>query len=222
MVGTALRDRGRFSGYRVNVEDVPRLPAYVARYVLEDRRQRPYLALWTSYSWGTGDGVALAVRVTAEGDAVRLESHGFSGRALVVRRPIPGGKVATFWRCPSCARPVRFLYVHQVTARGLHPSGPRCSRCNNLRWSSQGRTMLPGQRQLGPLPRQPWDPVACVSSPAVLEAQYPELARLLGLGVTGTAARWPTARAEEAIRRTLGRTSRQLARLEALLRRGMQ
>lgn len=170
---------GRFAGARVNVEDVPRLPSIVARWVIEDPRRRPYLAVWRSL-WD--DSVALAVRATVEGDAVRLESPGISSRVLVVRRPIPGGKVAVFWRCPGCAHPARFLYPHQVTARGLRLAGPHCSHCQGLRWATQGRTMLPGQRQLGRLPRQPWDPVACVSSPAVLEALDPELASLLGCG----------------------------------------
>ena len=39
---------GRFSGIRVNVESVPRLPTFPARWVLGDPRQRAYFVFWTS------------------------------------------------------------------------------------------------------------------------------------------------------------------------------
>ena len=204
---------GRFHSFRVNVEDLPRLPAYVARYVLEDPRRRPYLALWTSCTWGTGDRVALAMTAEPEGEYVRIVMHGYRGRVLVVRRPIHGGSLVTFWRCPSCARPVRYLYSLRATQSALVMDGPACSRCQRLRWSSQGRSRSPWMRGAGPLPRRPWDPAAVVSSPAVLAAQYPELAGLLGRGVTGAAPRWPTARAEETIRRQLGKMNTQIAAL---------
>ncbi len=48
-MGPAGRDAdGRFSGPRVNVEQVPRLPTFPARWVLEDPRKRPYLVFWES------------------------------------------------------------------------------------------------------------------------------------------------------------------------------
>ncbi len=194
MVGTGSRaGDGRFSGFRVNTEDVPRLPAYVARYVLEDPRRRPYLALWTSYTWDAGDRVAMAMSAEPEGEYVRIGmpwtsggvgsgyAHGHGGRVLVVRRPIHGGSLVTLWRCPSCARPVRFLYFHRLTNWVLVMAGPACSRCQRLRWSSQGRRIPPFGHAMGPLPRRPWDPAAVVSSPAVLEAQSPELARFLAI-----------------------------------------
>src|SRR5713101_3523485 len=37
---------GRFDGVRWNVEAVPRLPTFPARWVLEDPRQRPYFVFW--------------------------------------------------------------------------------------------------------------------------------------------------------------------------------
>jgi hypothetical protein len=40
---------GRFEGaYRVNVEDVPRRPAFPAAWTLSDPRGRPYFVFWTS------------------------------------------------------------------------------------------------------------------------------------------------------------------------------
>src|SRR5438132_9307185 len=39
---------GRFAGARRNVEGVARLPTFPLRWVLDDRRRRPYFVFWTS------------------------------------------------------------------------------------------------------------------------------------------------------------------------------
>ena len=39
---------GRFSGARFNVEEIPRLPTFPARWALEDPRRVPYLVFWTT------------------------------------------------------------------------------------------------------------------------------------------------------------------------------
>ena len=45
---------GRFEGaYRVDVEDVPRLPTFPAAWTLSDPRGRPYFVFWTSPHDGT-------------------------------------------------------------------------------------------------------------------------------------------------------------------------
>jgi hypothetical protein len=41
------RDHGRFAGVRYDVESIPRLPTFPARWALEDPRGRPYLVFWT-------------------------------------------------------------------------------------------------------------------------------------------------------------------------------
>ena len=133
---------GRFYGPRVNVEDVPRLPAYVARYALEDPRSRPYLVTWTDQRIGERERVALAVRVEPlEGGRVRFLAPGLGDDAGTVRVPIPGGRAALLWRCPICGVPRRFLYLHRLTGWGLSPGRVGCGRCNRLRWSSQGRPL---------------------------------------------------------------------------------
>ena len=216
---------GRFHGLRVNVEDVPRLPAYVARYALEDPRSRPYLVTWTDQRIGERERVALAVRVEPlEGGRVRFLAPGLGDDAGTVRVPIPGGRAALLWRCPICGVPRRFLYLHRLTGWGLSPGRVGCGRCNRLRWSSQGRplgnfarAMRGGKRW--PAPRRPWDPAAVVSSPAVLETIAPELSALLLERPTGRAVRVPTARDLEVLRKTFRKIEANVHALEARFRR---
>ena len=47
--GEQLRYGGRFYGFRVNCESVPRLPAAVVRWALDDPRRRPYVFLWRDW-----------------------------------------------------------------------------------------------------------------------------------------------------------------------------
>lgn len=217
---------GRFHGLRVNVEDVPRLPAYVARYALEDPRARPYLVAWTDQRYGEGERVALALRVEPlEGGRVRFLAPGLRETVETVRVPIPGGRAALLWRCPVCGVPRRFLYLHRLTGWGLFPGRVGCGRCNRLRWSSQGRPLgafariMRGGRRRAPFPRSPWDPAAVVSSPAVLEAIAPELSALvLRERPTGRAMRVPTARDLEGVRKAVRRISANLSALEARFR----
>lgn len=217
---------GRFYGLRVNVEDVPRLPAYVARYVLEDPRARPYLVAWTDQRYGERERVALAVRVEPlEGGRVRVLAPGLKDAAGTVRVPIPGGRASLLWRCPLCGVPRRFLYPHRVTPWGLFPGRVGCARCNRLRWSSQGRFLgdfaraMRGNRRRLPLPRHPWDPVVVVSSPSVLEEIDPELAALLLERPTGRALRVPTARDLEGAWKAFRKIEASVAALEARFRR---
>lgn len=226
MAGRAVRDfEGRFYGLRMNVEDVPRLPASVARYVLEDRRARPYLVVWTDSVFGEGERVGLALRAEPrDGGRVRFLAPNVDETVGTVRVPIPGGRAALLWRCPTCGVPRRFLYVHRLSPWGLRSGSLGCARCNRLRWNSQGRFLgdfaraMRGGRRL-PLPRYTWDPAAVVSSPAVLETIAPELSALLSVPHTGRAPRHPTARNRETVGRALGRISANLAALEARFRR---
>src|SRR5258708_790695 len=54
------RSGGRFYGFRVNCEQVPMLPAWTVREVLDDPRMVPYLIVWKSR---TGNEVKQAVRL---------------------------------------------------------------------------------------------------------------------------------------------------------------
>ena len=59
---------GRFKGPRRDVESVPRLPTFPLRWVLDDRRRRPYFVFWTSDDGDLQYGLKMAP--TDHGDAV--------------------------------------------------------------------------------------------------------------------------------------------------------
>src|SRR5882724_1373162 len=61
---------GRFSGARTNVEDMPRLPTFAARWTVEDRRGRPYIVFWEGR--GFFGAHALRMETTGRRDAVRV------------------------------------------------------------------------------------------------------------------------------------------------------
>ncbi len=172
---------GRFSGPRVNVESVPRLPTFPARWVLEDPRRRPYFVFWTSF-WTSEDGdirYGLRMAPSEAGDAVLITfENEETSRISILRRPLPRGTgTALLYRCPWCQKPRRYLY--RLTLNGtklVDYLGLRCQVCARLRFGSQGRyrgeldqmlsaALGAGRRE--PLPRQPWDPRA-VSDPRML------------------------------------------------------
>jgi hypothetical protein len=185
--GTRDRDRdGRFSGaYRVNVEDVPRLPTFAACWTLADPRGCPYFVFWTSRHDGS---LFLGVRmeVVEHGTAIRISDP--DGRKFVVkivRRPLPRKRgAAILYRCPWCGRPRRYLYpLSRVGDHLVAYEGPRCRTCAGLQWASRGsyrnagaRGFSPanrfGPRTKAPFPRHPWDPRA-VSDPRMLVGEFP-------------------------------------------------
>lgn len=158
---------GRFDGVRWNVEAVPRLPTFPARWVLEDPRQRPYLVYWAPEN-----GPAFAVKMAPEegGGAVAITfENGETQRISVRRRRLPSGTGwALFYICPSCRKPRRHLYrlalwgAKLVAYRGL-----RCQVCAKLRFASQGWYRPAGTAAWGPRARSPWDPQA-VSDPRII------------------------------------------------------
>jgi hypothetical protein len=171
--GRTRNTAGRFTGPRANVEDVPRLPTFPARWVLEDPRKRPYLVFWVS----DHEKIAWALKMAPTQDAdvllVTLET-GQTQRLILLRRPVPlGTGTALFYVCPSCARPRRYLYRLKSSLTGVADCfGLQCQRCAGLCFRSQGRyryallrwtaeiMRLTGDK----LPRWPWDPHA-VSDP---------------------------------------------------------
>ena len=163
---------GRFAGARRNVEGVPRLPTFPLRWVLDDRRRRPYFVFWTSDDGDLQYGLKMAP--TDHGDAVlvALES-GETYRIQVVRRPLPRGSgMALFYRCPWCRKPRRHLYLLSLSgAKLVEYLGLRCQVCAGLQFHSRGRYItrferalfapfLEGHRTVVPFPRRPWDPRA--------------------------------------------------------------
>lgn len=208
---------GRFSGPRLNVEEIPRLPTFPARWLLDDPRGRPYLVAWPS---STAPGSpAFALRLERESGSlhdVRLVFADGTTQTLEVSwRSAPAGGEVIVFVCPECRRGTRYLYFHTAAAFGPAPEPPalgqaRCRRCLGLRWSTQGKRRDPLARAAArivaeetgraraPYPRRPWDPVA-VSSPALLTQARLERAPRLVEPLVGPGA--PTASASR--RRTV-------------------
>jgi hypothetical protein len=179
---------GRFDGaYRVNVEDVPRLPTFPAAWTLADPRGRPYFVFWTSPFDGAVTRV-LRMESVPQGTAVQLTIPDVGVfRIPIVRRPLPRrGGFAILYRCPGCARPRRHLYLRSlVIGQLVDYQGPLCQACAGLRWASQGRYIWALARAfragLGlqrsdrlPFPRHPRDPRA-VSDPRLILDEFPDL-----------------------------------------------
>lgn len=171
----ASRDSdGRFSGIRVDVELVPRLPTFPARWALADPRRRPYFVFWTSEE--DGDlRYGLKMAPSEDGDAVLVTlENGETYRIPILRRPLPRGTgTALFYRCLWCRQPRRYLYRLSLSGTTLVGYlGLRCQVCAGLRFASQGRDQ--GAAACGPLPRFPWDPRA-VSDPRMVLDEFPAL-----------------------------------------------
>lgn len=66
--GVARDTDGRFSGPRVNVESVPRLPISPPRWTLEDPRGRAYFVFWVSES----EAASLAYAIRMQGGRGQL------------------------------------------------------------------------------------------------------------------------------------------------------
>ena len=179
---------GRFEGaYRVDVEDVPRLPTSPAAWTLTDPRGRPYFILWTSPHDGTLTRI-LRMESVQQGAAVQLTIPDVGVFQIrIIRCPLPrrGGQ-AILYRCPGCSRPRRYLYLRSlVIGQLVDYQGPLCQACAGLRWGSQGRYIGVLHRAvragLGlqaagrlPFPRHPWDPRA-VSDPRLILDEFPDL-----------------------------------------------
>ena len=106
----AREPNGRFSGVRFNVERVPRLPTFAARWALEDPRGRPYLVFWAT----EGGSLRYPVRMQRieGGRAVRVtKPSGANQRLEILRRPSPNGTgTMLLYHCPICEKPRRYLY----------------------------------------------------------------------------------------------------------------
>ncbi len=173
---------GRFFGVRVNVESVPRLPTFPARWTLDDPRRPPYFVFWTSEDGVVRYGLRMAPSDHGDAVLVTLE-NGEPHRIPILRRPLPRGTgTALLYVCPWCRKPRRYLYRLTLSGTGLVDYlGLRCQECAELRFASQGayrggfKRALAGshRRSHDPLPRAPWNPRA-VSDPWLIADQFPD------------------------------------------------
>jgi hypothetical protein len=170
------RCAGRFFGRRVNCEQVPMLPAWAMRRVLDDPRKIPYLLIWLS----DRDGLPReAVRVANLGpppylpqaDSIELKrSDGSVSHIRVLKRPLPrNGGFDTLLACPICCALKRALYGWEADGpytNSAQTSRWQCRRCAGLRFASEGGALLIRSRGMlgflfgvGHSPRpDPWSP----------------------------------------------------------------
>ncbi len=184
----ATRDwDGRFFGTRFNVEQVPRLPTFPARWALEDPRERPYLVFWTT----EGGSLCYPLRIQRidGGKAVGVtKPSGASQPIEIMRRPSPSRTgTMILYRCPKCEKPRRYLYrLAPSGGRLVDCFGLQCQGCAGFRWASQGRYRNKAERRLfgsfatiygnaflPTLPRSPWDPRA-ISDPRMAVNEFPD------------------------------------------------
>jgi hypothetical protein len=173
---------GRFSGARLHVEAVPRLPTFPARWTLEDPRGRPYFVFWTD----RGGELSHHVRMATLGEDAVLVSRPDDKRCRIrlLRMPLPRrGGTALLYRCPRCGMPRRYLYgLALIAGRCVEDGVWRCHHCAGLLFRSQGcyrsrleRAMFTvcygDLRVREPLPRHPWDPRA-VSYPGMVVEEF--------------------------------------------------
>jgi hypothetical protein len=87
------------TGQRLDVEQVPRLPTFPARWVLDDPRKRQYVVFWVS---DDGDRChAIQMAPTGQPDSVVVTFE--KGVARNSRSPLPRGMgMAFLYRCPGC------------------------------------------------------------------------------------------------------------------------
>jgi hypothetical protein len=148
---------GRFVGARVNLENVPRLPAAVVASALAEGHE--FRLTWAPV---VPDGASEAAILRPEDEHVVVQRLGPGGWPLHVEvetRPLPrrGGR-AVLLRCPNCTHLVRHLYAwsHIGSGRVIRSSWP-CRRCAGLRYGSEG-WRNPWSSWAGPRNRFPWDP----------------------------------------------------------------
>jgi len=157
---------GRFNGVRVDVESVPRLPTFPARWALEHRQ--PFLVVWTEQS---PNSYSSTVTMAPSGDQAAVQVTFESGKTqhiTILGRPLPRGTgIAIFYICPGCRKPRRYLYRLKLSGDHLVDDGClRCQACAGLRFASQGWYKPAWAAAWGPRARNTWDPEA-VAGPRI-------------------------------------------------------
>jgi hypothetical protein len=184
---------GRFSGYRVNCEFVPCLPARVVAACLADVRRIPYLLIWTRRPLPIERVLATAPMPMELRDAVRLapypspsgvplqgwaEIKRWDGTQIglrVLTRPLPrhGGKDVLLV-CNRCEKQRRMLYGREANkyARCTKRTEWLCRKCADLSYASEGGALIYRTRWavlrkrsgLFSQPRpEPWEPLVFTS-----------------------------------------------------------
>lgn len=154
--GDPRSGQGRFFALRVNCEQVPSLPAWAIRMVLDDPRSLAQLFIW-KWPWdGKIEDVILVKRVVSptcfpdvEALELRRSARNITG-VHVFRRPMPrNGGYDIFMECPDCRSLKRALYswtAGGAITRSAFQSEWRCRTCARLSYASEGGAPLARSR----------------------------------------------------------------------------
>jgi hypothetical protein len=155
---------GRFSGYRVNCECVPCLPARLVADCTADPRQAPYLLIWTRRPSPIERASIPSVLLAEPREAVRLRPipsrqgqwssagwvevkrwDGIRVHLAVAERPLPrGGGKSVFVVCGRCQKPRRALYGREAVKHDhyLRAVDWLCRKCADLSYASEGGALI--------------------------------------------------------------------------------
>ena len=152
-----------FTGFRVNCESIPRLPAWAVRCAVDDPRGIPYLLIWRWMDSGEVKEALCVSQCPASVGGLELKRRDGTSQILrTIRRSLPrNGGDALLLVCPSCGVPRRYLYGWRVFSQQVWRSMWQCRTCAGLRYRSEGAITSSFGRLLGGYPRTPpWDPSA--------------------------------------------------------------
>jgi|HubBroStandDraft_2_1064218.scaffolds.fasta_scaffold105305_2 hypothetical protein len=183
------RRKGRFDGYRVNCEVVPRLPARVVTECLSDPRRIPYLLIWRHRFSGVLKEVVRLAPLYPEYDPAAIgwiEVKRYDGTTAGIRSSRDGR--GSLLICNFCRKARRVLYGWKTNEelRNVSQALWPCRVCAGLSYASEGGSLIIRSRcyALRPLsgwipkPRpQPWEPLVFTSPSA---AAYASLATFGG------------------------------------------
>ena len=156
---------GRYSGFRIDCERVPMLPAWVVRRVWDDPRDIPYVLIWR----GRRDGMKKEeVRIYRNPTGCNLPGtdsveivpiYSSNVEVFIEWRRQPHGGHSLLLRCSRCEKPSRALYGVKVGDDGRYYVPRRanweCRQCAGLRYSSEGGALLMRGGMLTRLFRRP-------------------------------------------------------------------
>jgi hypothetical protein len=176
------RDDGRFEGYRVNCELVPRLPARSVRECLSDPRRVPYLLLWKHPWSGLLKEVVRLASPYPRYDWLEIgwaEVKRGDGSKVSIRLSQLAHKPMLI--CNSCQKHRLALYGWKTNKgpRSVSPALWPCRVCAGLSYASEGRALyirrlFPELKPYWRLMREsrpdPWEPLVFASPLAAADA----------------------------------------------------